>query len=150
MDVEATRIRYRPERITTLFVGESAPASGDFFYYGNTMMMRSVKRAMDAAGLRSDGDFFEYLKQLGWYLDDLVLTPVDKLAPSERQARCAASEPCLAERIAKYRPQAVVTLLKRIKPNVDAAMAAAGCSVPHHVLPFPGPLPGRPIPPRTD
>jgi hypothetical protein len=31
---EAARTSYRPERITTLFVGESAPDSEDFFYYG--------------------------------------------------------------------------------------------------------------------
>jgi hypothetical protein len=41
-------------------------------------------------------------------------------------------------RIAAYRPQTVVTLVKRIKPNVEAAMAAAGCTVPHYALPFPG------------
>ena len=45
--VEATRTRFRPERITTLFVGESAPASGDFFYYGNTAMLRYMREAVE-------------------------------------------------------------------------------------------------------
>ena len=31
--VEVTCARYRPDRITTLFVGESAPSSGAFFYH---------------------------------------------------------------------------------------------------------------------
>jgi hypothetical protein len=58
--------------------------------------------------------------------------PVDKMSAPEGRALCAASERSLADRIAAYRPQAVVTLVKRIKPNVDAAMAieAAGYA-PH-------------------
>jgi hypothetical protein len=37
--VEIIRTRYRPDRITTLFVGESAPASGAFFYHGDSTML---------------------------------------------------------------------------------------------------------------
>jgi hypothetical protein len=40
MDTEAVRARYRPPRITTLFVGESPPASGKFFHAGNTVLAR--------------------------------------------------------------------------------------------------------------
>jgi hypothetical protein len=47
--VEATRARFRPERITTLFVGESAPVGGDFFYYGNNAMLNHVQRALEQA-----------------------------------------------------------------------------------------------------
>jgi hypothetical protein len=49
MDVEVTRARYRPDRITTLFVGESAPASGAFFYHGDSAMLRYMQRATEAA-----------------------------------------------------------------------------------------------------
>jgi hypothetical protein len=45
--VKVTRARYRPDRITTLFVGESAPVSGAFFYHGESAMLRYMKR--DAA-----------------------------------------------------------------------------------------------------
>jgi len=45
--VEATRARFRPERITTLFVGESAPASGDFFYYGDNAMLGYMRQAVE-------------------------------------------------------------------------------------------------------
>ena len=50
METELVRERFRPERITTLFVGESAPASGDFFYYGNSGMTRYMQRAMGHIG----------------------------------------------------------------------------------------------------
>jgi hypothetical protein len=33
MNIETVRQSFRPAKITTLFVGESAPASGDFWRY---------------------------------------------------------------------------------------------------------------------
>jgi hypothetical protein len=35
MATEAVRARYRPPQIATLFVGETPPANGKFFYAGN-------------------------------------------------------------------------------------------------------------------
>src|SRR5229473_704723 len=91
--VEATRARFRPERITTLFVGESAPDSGDFF---------------------------TRFKAYGWYLDDLgaclnsrcsmlgesdstlgyeqVFSPLEYRSDTASAAECAglrAERPCL-------------------------------------------------------
>ena len=86
-DVEAVRQRYRPARIMTLFVGESARASGAFFYRGNTAMLKNMRSAMGMASVES-GDFLERFKAYGWYLDDLVLTPVNKLTKSERRQKC--------------------------------------------------------------
>jgi hypothetical protein len=33
--IAQVRAEYRPQRITVLFVGESPPSNGKFFYYGN-------------------------------------------------------------------------------------------------------------------
>ena len=43
--VEFSRARHRPDRITTLFVGESAPTGGKFFYFGNSGMTTYMRRA---------------------------------------------------------------------------------------------------------
>jgi hypothetical protein len=43
MDTEGVRAEYRPQCIETLFVGESPPASGKFFYYKNTALARAMK-----------------------------------------------------------------------------------------------------------
>jgi hypothetical protein len=123
--VEATRARFRPDRITTLFVGESAPASGDFFYYGNNAMLRHMQRAVEQA-LGEGGDFLERFKAYGWYLDDLVLTPVNQLTKAQRDAKCLGAQNSLAARIAEHRPLAIVSLLISIKTIVDAAAIAAG------------------------
>ena len=96
--VEVIRARYRPERITTLFVSESAPASGAFFYYGDSAMSRHMQGCL---GLPGD-DFLTSFKALGWYLDDLVLTPVNHLTRRERKAKCRAAQDSLADRTAEH------------------------------------------------
>ena len=136
--VEAIRARYRPECLTTLFVGESAPASGAFFYLGNTSLARHMRTAMEAAGLSAGDDFLADFKGLGWYLDDLVLTPVNDLSRSEREAKCWAARQSLAERIADCRPRAIVSLLISIKNIVDAAAVEARSNAPRYAVPFPG------------
>ena len=135
--VEATRARFRPKRITTLFVGESAPASGDFFYYGNSAMFSHMKAAVELELGKSD-DFLTTFKSYGWYLDDLVLAPVDKLSLLEREAKCLSAQSSLADRIVQYQPLAIVTLLLRINSIVGAAAIAAKCDASRFALPFPG------------
>jgi hypothetical protein len=139
--IEATRAKFRPDRITTLFVGESAPASGDFFYYGNTGMTRYMRRAVESA-LGQSSDFLERFKAYGWYLDDLVLTPVNHLTKSserkERKAKCREAQCSLAVRIAEYQPLAIVSLLLGIRNFVDAAAKKAGCDACRYAVHFPG------------
>lgn len=136
-DVELIRQEYRPERITTLFVGESAPHSGKFFYSGNTAMLANMRGAVEAA-LGEEGDFLQRFKSFGWYLDDLVLTPVDHLARSERETACAKALQSLADRIRSYSPTAIVSLLRRITPMVEAAASMARHTGPVYSVPFPG------------
>jgi hypothetical protein len=142
--VEAARSRYRPERILTLFVGESAPYKGKFFYYGNSAMARYMERAMKTAlgkNITILGDptgFLDTFKAFGWYLDDLVLSPVNHLPKSKRQAKCLAAQSSLANRIPEYRSLAIVTLLVSIKHIVEAATIAAGNNASQFSVPFPG------------
>jgi len=136
--VEPVRASYLPKRILTLFVGESAPRSGAFFYYNNTAMSRNIERAMKAAGLGRDGNFLECFKAYGWYLDDLVLTPVNGLETSLRKKKCQNAQTSLAARISKYRPSAIVSLLLSIRENVEVAANTAGSNAQLFAVPFPG------------
>jgi hypothetical protein len=135
--VEVVRASYRPERLKTLFVGESAPHSGAFFYCGNTAMLRHMRSAVELALGKSD-NFLECFKSYGWYLDDLVLEPVNHLGKSQRKAECQSAVESLARRIADYRPEAIVSLLIGIKPFVDEAAKEAGSNVAPYAVPFPG------------
>jgi len=136
-DVESVRARYRPKRITTLFVGESATHSGNFFYYGNTAMFSHMRSAVESSFGKND-DFLETFKAYGWYLDDLVSEPVNRLPKPKRFAKCMGAQKSLADRIADYRPKAIVSLLESIEPIVNAASAIAGSDAAFYGVPFPG------------
>jgi hypothetical protein len=136
--IEAIRASYRPQRITTLFVGESAPVSGKFFYIGNTPLARYVERAMNKAGLGGGDNFLDRFKCYGWYLDDLVLNPVNQLTPPQRDTLCWEARESLAERIVAYRPEAIVSLLTRITPIVESAARIANVEAQVVGVPFPG------------
>ena len=139
MDTEAVRARYRPNRIVTLFVGELPPASGKFFYCGSTTLARAMKAAMTAAGLCDDEDnFLERFKEQGWYLDDLVLEPVNWLAKSERRRKWREAQDGFAARIKVYKPRAIVSVLKAIEDTVGTAAKAAGSDAQLFAVPFPG------------
>ena len=43
---EEVRSRHRPERVLTLFVGESPPANGHFIYDGDNPMCREYEKAL--------------------------------------------------------------------------------------------------------
>jgi hypothetical protein len=83
-------------------------------------------------------DFLAQFKAYGWYLDDLVLTAVDKLPRSSRVAACRAAKDSLAQRIAEYQPEAIVTVVLSIKSIVDAAVISAESTARRYALPFPG------------
>ena len=136
--VETVRRSFRPERITTLFVGESAPHSGDFFYCGNTGMQTYMRDVVEQAFGPTD-NFLKTFQSYGWYLDDLVLEPVDKgFSKLARKAKCLGAIESLAKRIAVYQPQAIVSALKGIEPFVVAAAIGAQSSAPRYCVSFAG------------
>src|SRR6516225_11447130 len=80
---EEIRASYRPERITTLFVGESAPYGGTFFYNQDSGLFREIRKAFLGGAL-----FLETFRQSRFYLDDLVLEPVNHLENANRRSIC--------------------------------------------------------------
>src|SRR5580704_14998999 len=56
--VEEARADYRPRRITTLFVAESAPVGGTFFYHGTGHLGRYLRRSIEEI-LAGHGDFLK-------------------------------------------------------------------------------------------
>jgi hypothetical protein len=140
---ERLRRKYKPARITLLFVGESAPAGGTFFYAQNSTLYREVRAAFETAlpevfGRRDD--FLETFRALGCYLDDLCLEPVNNLPRRERREARTRAEPALARRLRRYRPQRVVAIGKTTTgPHARLALAGAGLGdVAFNVISFPG------------
>lgn len=138
MNVEQIRNQYRPDRIRILFVGESPPASGKFFYNGNSQMARNVRKILGELLLGGTEDFFSKFKTSGCYLDDLVLVPVNKSSKSLRRQAKRNAIPDLAKRIEEYQPVVVVALLKSIERDVREAVAESGVDAQFHATHFPG------------
>lgn len=139
--IERTRNEYRPADIRVLFVGESPPAKGGFFYFGGGGFSGHTKRAFEIAlGRRfeSDAEFFRTFQEIGCWLDDVSQLPVDHMEPKERKAMLEDNIPRLAVRIREASPKVIVVMLKRIKVHVAKAMDESGIRPEVHFLPFPG------------
>lgn len=102
--IAEARERYRPQRVKVLFVAESPPSSGKFFYFGENNLLSHLRSAVreslkdDASfSLKEDASFLNWLKEYGWFLDDLVVKPIDNVSTVQRE-RAATTGPELSKR----------------------------------------------------
>lgn len=130
---EEVRQSYRPDRVTTLFVGESAPHGGTFFYNQDSGLFREIRKAF-----KGDSSFLNDFERNGFYLDDLVLEPVNHLENRDRRRLCRDAVSSLVTRLRDYKPQTVVILLRRIEPMVRSSIREAGLSCQVYCTPYPG------------
>lgn len=139
MTNEELRRKYRPGQVRLLFVGESPPASGRFFYRRNSGLYRVVRDVFAAvAPSVNDENFLTIFQASGCYLVDLCSEPVDRMMPSSRRAARQASEHFLALAIAHLRPQMIATVLRSIEANVSNAVAETSWSGPLLHFSYPG------------
>jgi hypothetical protein len=125
--------------VRLLFVGESPPASGRFFYQADSGLYRAIRDSFLAAFPRlSESEFLESFQDLGCYLVDLCEIPVDRRARDEREDACLEGEARLARTLKRYRPNIVITVVRSITANVQRAQVKAGWQGTHLVLPYPG------------
>lgn len=136
---EALRRSFRPRNMRVLFVGESAPASGRFFYRRNSGLYRAIRNLFEAAdpSIR-DENFLEKFQHCGCYLIDLCGEPVDKLEPNARRAAHLAGERSLRQAISRLQPEMIVSLCRSIRPIVSRAATAANWTGPIIDVPYPG------------
>jgi len=136
---ERLRRRYQPARVRMLFVGESPPASGRFFYQADSGLYRAIRQTFVAAFPElKDADFLESFRNLDCYLIDLCGSPVDRMTPKNRQLACARGEMRLGATIRRLNPEVVVTVVRSIAANVRRAIARAKWQGELVELPYPG------------
>ena len=81
---ESLRRAFRPAQIQLLFAGEAPPASGRFFYRGDSGLYRAMRDAFAAIDPSIAGtDFLSRFREAGCYLVDLCPEPVDRLTAGE-------------------------------------------------------------------
>lgn len=128
-NLEELRRGYCPNPIRLLFVGESPPAGGTFFYKGDSGLARYTKRAFEEAyGIQAIGmtDFLNGFKSAGCYLDDLCLEPVNRMSEPARRAACKRAVDPLAIRLRAAQPQIIVPIVRRIENCVRQSAETAG------------------------
>jgi hypothetical protein len=128
-ELEELRRRYRPHPIKVLFVGESPPARGTFFYKGDSGLARYTKLSFQQAYSLSDlamADFLHGFKAAGCYLDDLCLEPVNRMNALDRRAAWKREVEPFARRLATDSPRIIVPILRSIESSVRQAAERAG------------------------
>ena len=133
------RQRYRPDRVRLLFVGESPPASGRFFYNPDSGLYRAIRdtfRLIDPS--ITDDNFLQKFRASGCYLIDTCPNPVDRMQPRLRLAACLEGEPGLRRTIRRLQPEVIVSLVRSVQPIVSRASAEAGWTGRLIDLPYPG------------
>jgi hypothetical protein len=136
---ERLRLSFQPRRVRLLFIGESPPASGRFFYSANSGLYRAMRMAFQAADTNvSDENFLAVFRSRGCYLTDLSHEPIDHLDPPLRRALRSNGERSLARVINRLQPEIIAPVLRSIARNVEAATARANWQGEVLQFPYPG------------
>ena len=141
-EIERLRESYKPEKIKILFVGESAPAGGAFFFDGNpiqftTNIRKTFEMALDVT-FEDNKEFLNYFKDKQCYLDDLCLEPVNHLPPAERAMMLRDSVEPLSERLRDMNPDVIIISMRSIEHYVHDAIVLSDVTSKVVVTPFPG------------
>ena len=143
VDRELIRRNFRPPKsggVRVLFVGESPPANGGFFYVCSPMTSYMAQVFAEVMGkeFQSLNDFLSFFMAERCYLDDLSYEPVDNLPRPQRRQIIDGCVGALAERMKECQPEYVIAVLKSIEAPVRRAAHIAKLQVPVHAVPFPG------------
>ncbi len=142
MNFEEDRKRYHPGDIKVLFIGESPPAGGTFFYRGNSLLAQYTKEGFSipySCRFDSTSQFLELFKKSKCYLDDLCLYPVNKMSDLIREEERRKGVKGLSERLIIYKPLVIITIINYVKDHVAQAVSMANLNnVTVYNLPFPG------------
>ena len=141
MCYENLRTLFRPENVRVLFVGESRPVNGTFFYLGNSNLANFTRQTFEFVLGKQFPDALSFLycfSKSGCFLDDLCPEPVNHLPNGERHAQHLENIPLLAERLAEYQPRYLIVTPMRIGDAVAEAVNLSGIEpLAQCVLPFP-------------
>jgi len=107
---EEARMEYRPTHIKTLFIGESRPAGGNFFFNENSNLYNATKEAFEKV---SSVHFnCEIFSQYGCWLYDVCDVPVNNLLRSERRKLIREGITTLRNTLQTLDPEYVVVVKK--------------------------------------
>ena len=113
---ETIRDFYKPKpMVKILFVGESRPASGDFFYFKNTNLYRYTKEAFIQAEIKfSQDNFLDKFKDCGCWLYDVCDKPLNNgLTNAQRRNYIKSGIAKLEGIINELKPEYIIVVKKK-------------------------------------
>jgi len=127
-ELEQLRQQYQPEIIKMLFITEAVQPGNVFFYLKNSNVFRAVKEAFAQVfgGFKNDEEFLVFFKENGCYVDYLCPVLINGLPPEVRQQVRTDSIKPLSGRLALLQPKVVVTVMKVLEKEVNAAIELSG------------------------
>lgn len=109
MNYEALRESYKPQKTKILFIGESRPAGGTFFYNGDSNLYKYTKRAFEQADINFS---LEHFKEYGCWLYDVCDVPVNHFENNKRKEQIRLGLSRLLLTIEESCPQYIIVVKK--------------------------------------
>ncbi|HYY90546.1 MAG TPA: hypothetical protein VE955_00995, partial [Candidatus Dormibacteraeota bacterium] len=150
-DYARARRKYRPVRIRILFVAESPPSSGGYFYFSKTVgkdhLFRETMKALGFWPLSQPmghgidkRPLLEKFCSSGFFLIDTCGLPVDKLPTKTRVKKIGEGALRIASRVRHLNPGSIVVIKKTVFHPVRDSLVQAGLGnkvLNKKPLPFP-------------
>lgn len=120
-EFEVLRVSYKPNSVRILFIGESRPDQGTFFYRGDSYLYRYTKEAFETATkLYFDLTFF---KAKNCWLYDVCDIPVNNLTSAQRKQIIRHNLPDLVKTVKEINPEHIIVvkmgeLREEVKPKL--------------------------------
>jgi len=145
------RNKYRPTKVNVLFIAESPPSSGGYFYAEKTIgkdhLLRETMKALKLwpvdRPMMKGCDKRPMLKQfrsLGFFLIDTCELPVDKMPPRQRRLSTIQGASTLPNRVKELDPGRILIVKKTVFNPARHALSIAGFEdriLNKRSLPFP-------------
>lgn len=137
---ENLRNHYKPDKVEVLFVGESRPQGGTFFYQGDSALYRETKKAFDEF-FKEDIFALDSFKNWNCWLYDITENPVNGLDDHKREAEIQFNMPRLIDTIETLNPRTIIVCKKKfVEPAIRNSSIMGNYFEGESIffLPFPG------------
>lgn len=108
---EELRIQYKPDTIEVLFIGESRPKGGMFFYNADSNLYRETKKAFDEY-FGENIFILDAFKKWNYWLYDICENPVNGLNRQERNDEIHRKLPDLEKLVRTKNPKFLIVCKK--------------------------------------
>jgi hypothetical protein len=147
----AARDQYRPNKVKLLWIAESPPTSGSYFYFpktnGKDHLFRETMRAVgmwpSKVVMKKGVDkrpLLQSFRSKGFFLIDTCSHPVDKLKDRERKRAILEGTSGVVELVSKLNPNGIIIVKSNIYDPVKRALESSGFAgkiLNQKALPFP-------------